>query len=372
MQVETNIEIEKNIAHPHTIKKFELIEEYVKAWAPKLLNFPNCNGIVFIDCMCNNGLYHDSNGKKVIGTPIRVANYLHGIMKKYPGKQCSVYFNDLDQNKIEILKTQLPKNTRNFHIHTSYGDGNDLLIDIGRELSPKTNMNYLLVYDPYTASIDWGALFPFLRNWGEVIINHMVSDSIRGIPQAKRDATIEKYEQTYSMGIEELIALGNDRTTYEDIIGKIISASREGTNKKYYTSSFPFFNSKNSIVYSLIHCSRNIKGFKLYKKTAWKTFGGKSSTKNTHGKEFQTKLVTDGTEGVIITTHTDEYCYNVYDIAKHIQSVYNGRQHVPKKEIWETLDEHPFFPSDGYRPDILKILKEKHNANVSQQSVSFM
>ena len=50
----------KNIiskASPHTIKKFELIEEYIKSWAQKLLLTESCNGLIFIDCMCNSGVY---------------------------------------------------------------------------------------------------------------------------------------------------------------------------------------------------------------------------------------------------------------------------------------------------------------------------
>lgn len=45
-----------DLACPHTIKKFELIEAYVRDWAHKLLNYENCNEIVFIDCMCNSGI----------------------------------------------------------------------------------------------------------------------------------------------------------------------------------------------------------------------------------------------------------------------------------------------------------------------------
>lgn len=41
-------------ASPHTIKKFELIEEYIKSWAQKLLLTESCNGLIFIDCMCNS------------------------------------------------------------------------------------------------------------------------------------------------------------------------------------------------------------------------------------------------------------------------------------------------------------------------------
>ena len=51
----------KNIiskASPHTIKKFELIEEYIKSWAQKLLLTESCNGLIFIDCMCNSGVIH--------------------------------------------------------------------------------------------------------------------------------------------------------------------------------------------------------------------------------------------------------------------------------------------------------------------------
>ena len=40
-----------DVAHPHTIRKFELIEEYIKSWAQKLMLNDRCNSIVFIDCM---------------------------------------------------------------------------------------------------------------------------------------------------------------------------------------------------------------------------------------------------------------------------------------------------------------------------------
>ena len=51
-------------ANPHTIKKFELIEKYVEAWAHKLLQNQYCSGLVFIDCMSNSGEYVDDDGKQ--------------------------------------------------------------------------------------------------------------------------------------------------------------------------------------------------------------------------------------------------------------------------------------------------------------------
>jgi three-Cys-motif partner protein len=83
-----------SIAKPHTIKKFELIESYIETWVQKLLNNPKCKRIVFIDCMCNSGLYYDENGEIVKGTPIRVANVLRSVAGQYPHKQVFIYFND--------------------------------------------------------------------------------------------------------------------------------------------------------------------------------------------------------------------------------------------------------------------------------------
>lgn len=44
-------------ANPHTVKKFDLIEKYVEAWAHILLLNQYCTGLVFIDCMSNSGEY---------------------------------------------------------------------------------------------------------------------------------------------------------------------------------------------------------------------------------------------------------------------------------------------------------------------------
>ncbi|HBP26332.1 MAG TPA: hypothetical protein DD618_05205 [Acholeplasmatales bacterium] len=354
-------------ASPHTIKKFELIEKYTKAWAEKLLNYEKCNGIVFIDCMCNSGVYQDDAGNEIFGTPIRVANILSRIMHFFPSKQTWLYFNDFSENKINILKTYLPSTTRNFHIVTRSGDGNDLLKEINIESNQQ--LNYLLVYDPYTASLDWSALLPFFHNWGEVIINHMVSDTIRGASQAKSGTAVAKYEQTYLANIEELVTFGNDRKVYEKRIQEIITALRGFSSRQYFIASFPFFNRKNVIVYNLLHCSGSIEGFKLFKKTAWKTFGGKSSAKDTHGIENQLMLDFEGSGEP--NTLTDEYCYYVKDIAKYLHDTFRGQEQVSLIDVWRKLDEHPVFPSDGFKPEIKKELKDTYKDTILKQTITF-
>lgn len=361
-------------AHPHTVKKFELIEAYVEAWAHKLLeygrNTGKCNGLVFIDCMCNSGVYRDEDGNEVFGTPIRVAKVLAKTMREqqYQRQQAWLHFNDLSQKRIDELKKHLPPDTRNFHIYTSVGDGNDLLKVIGSKLQIGQKINYLMVYDPYTASIDWSAIRPFFNHWGEVIINHMVSDSIRAVPQVKRPKAIDKYEQTYLTTIEELLKFGSDRTAYSNRVEQIITALRRGRNQ-YYIAAYPFFNTRNALVYDLIHCTNSKEGFKLYKSTAWKTFGGQSSTKKSTANPCQMSFDFDSAiPGPALTTFTDENCYRPEDIVKYIIDKFYGRPAVPLNEIWNYVDEHPVFPSDLYKSDIKRILKGRgykvHRSNI--------
>lgn len=349
-------------AHPHTIKKFELIEAYIKSWAQKLMLTESCTGLVFIDCMCNSGVYKDDENKNVDGTPIRVANALLEVAQTYTDKEVHLYFNDNDPRKIKELIRHLPKDERNFKIITSTHDGNELLSEMGTQLNKNPNMNFFLLYDPYDASIAWDVLLPFFRNWGEVLINHMISDSVRAIPQVKREDKKKKYETTYQVeSISELVPYGSDQTAYEKRLLEIINAMKGTSGRKYYVSAFPFFNTRNALVYDLVHCTSHEKGFKLFKKTAWKTFGDKSSSKNRHGGEGQ--LMFDFIDGESITCSTiDERCYNLYNIASYVQENFRGCKNIMLNDVWALLDAHPVFPSDGYKTEIKKILKNDYNA----------
>lgn len=301
-------------ASPHTIKKFELIESYVKSWAQKLMQNKYCNGIIFIDCMCNSGIYRDESGTEVFGTPIRVSRILRDVAGQYPNKKVYVYLNDNSEEKIAELKKHLPSENSNFRYSITTKDGNLLLKEMGGKLSQRKRLHFFLLYDPYDASIDWSALAPFFRSWGEVLINHMVNDSIRAIRQVKSPKAIQKYEETYLSAFEVLLPCGSDRTAYEKRVEQIITSLHSGAGRKYYIASFPFFNSRNSLLYDLVHCTCHEAGFRLYKSTAWKTFGGKSSIKNTHGDENQL-MIDFGDQRV--KTQCDECCYYVKDIVDY-------------------------------------------------------
>lgn len=359
-----------SVAAPHTIKKFELISEYAKAWVEKLMNYDKCEGVVFIDCMSNSGLYKDSNGNEIEGTPLRVSKIISDAMKKYPRKKAYIYFNDLSNEKIELLESRLPQRTENFIIHTEAMDGNVLLNSISSQFDIYENMNFLLLYDPYDAAINWDAITPFLNGWGEVIINHMLSDTVRAAKTAKKEAAVKKYEQTYQMDIEKLISIGSDKTKFEAVIEDIIQ-SRTG-EKERYIAVFPFVNTNNALVYNLIHVTGNLAGFRLFKKTAWKVFGDKSSIKGSKNDNNQLSLIMDPTTGdYTIGIKTDQGCYYPRDMAKYLQKEFYGETDVPMDVLWSKLDQHPIFPSDGYRNEIKRYLKEDFGDIVSKSSVSF-
>ena len=88
-------------ASPHTIKKFELIEEYIKSWAQKLMLNNSCNGLIFIDCMCNSGIYTDDAGEIVKGTAVRVSEALLEVARTYTDKTVYIYLNDKDAKRVD-------------------------------------------------------------------------------------------------------------------------------------------------------------------------------------------------------------------------------------------------------------------------------
>ena len=314
--------------------------------------------------MSNSGVYKNDKGEEIEGTPLRVSEIIAEAMTRYTDKQAYIYFNDLDSKKIDLLRTRLPKQTGNLTIYTESMDANVLLRKIGSQFSAMfSNMHFLLVYDPYDAHIEWDAMMPFLKNWGEIIINHMVSDTIRAVKIAKKPEVIEKYEETYQTTIDELISFGSDRNAFEQIIEQIIidgSGRKEG---RYYVASFPFFNSNNAVVYNLIHCTGHPKGFDLFKATAWKVFGDQSSGKHVNNSGEYEQLTFDALTGDIVAGHiVDDMCYTVRDSAAYLQKKFKGRQDVPKDEVKTYLFEHPVFPVRDYSKKTYAALKQYYGA----------
>ena len=188
----------------------------------------------------------------------------------------------------------------------------------------------------------------------------MVSDTSRGASQAKKKDVIVRYTETYQEDIATIIKMGKDKHQLNDAIIAIINKRKTGSPQNKYIASFPFFTRTNGLVYNLIHCCSNVEGIKLFKRVAWKTFGDKSSLKNTHGNELQLQLDLNG-DGAV-DSPTDEDCYFIKDIAKYIYNKYKHDNPLYLKTIYADLDEHPVFPSDGYKNDIKDALRSTYGA----------
>ena len=67
-----------------------------------------------------------------------------------------------------------------------------------------------------------------------------------------------------------------------------------------------------------------------------------------------------------ITEEEDESCLHVIDIAKYLQRSFRGRKQVPLDEMWEFLDNHPIFPSEGFRNEIKSDLTDFFDAKIEQ------
>ncbi len=366
-------------AKPHTIKKFEIIDKYVDGWARKILGYngkdgqSGSKGVIYIDCMSNAGMYINELGDEVRGTALRVAATLQNIVKDYPDKEAILFFNDYDQEKIDALTGYL----REYHLGDDDNEQVTIVYDCGdrdeflEKLDPIIRQKYcgyntLLLYDPYKATLNWDAITPFINRWGEVIINHMVSDTTRGAKQAKKDSVKQKYQKTYQKNIEDIIAVGSDKAKLEKIIVDIIKDSAD-SNYDTFIASFPFFTRKNGLLYNLIYCTHHVEGMKLFKHMTWDAFGGKSSMKKTNDYGG-VQLTFNMDMEIVQPDETDEDCYTIKDVAKYIFEKYGTRDNLNMKEIYADLDVHPVFPSDGYKPNIKKELKERYKAEIKRDN----
>lgn len=139
-------------------------------------------------------------------------------------------------------------------------------------------------------------------------------------------------------------------------------------SRDYFIASFPFSNVNNALLYDIIHCTGHIEGLKLFKKTAWQIFGGQSSNKRPPKSEAGQGLFIFPEDD---NDSADEYCYTVDDIANYIQGKFKGRANVLLDEIWNLLDLHPVFPSEGFKKIITKRLEEIHGDEVLRKTINF-
>ena len=106
-------------------------------------------------------------------------------------------------------------------------------------------------------------------------------------------------------------------------------------------------------------------------KNLWKTFGDKSSMKNTHNNENQMQLSFNEKGEIVYSVPSDESCYNLRDAALYVQRHFAGKKDVPNDEVWIYLGEHPVFPTRDYKNKIKDVLKKDFGMKASRSSMTF-
>lgn len=344
---------------PHTMLKFQLIEKYVARRSKVLSASKLCEWLIFIDPMSNSGIYRDSNtNAEIEGTTLRVANILKDEATKNPNIKILMLVNDISQSKINRLKIESTvrelQDTDNFKIVTSCEDKCDFLKSIGKNLKQnrKSTIHTLLFYDPYDADIDWEVIEPFINRWGEVIINHFISDPVRGLSQAKDKLLV--YERTYKTTSEQLRnEFSSDPSEYRERLREIVRVIRNYKPDEYFISGFPFFNRVNGLLYEIVHLTSHQKGFNLFKSSAWETFNGHSSNKNRKADDDQlTLMLGDYLPG-------DSSCYTIQNIADFLIHEHRGKDKVFIPELYKPLEYHEIFPSGCFKKEIKDFLLAK-------------
>ena len=111
-------------------------------------------------------------------------------------------------------------------------------------------------------------------------------DTSRGVAQVRDETKKKKYIDTYQQAIEDLVEICTDKTALDNLVKKIIR-DKSDNKTDVHLASFPFYNQNNGLVYNLIYYSKSIIGFRLFKKTAWKVSGDKSTVTVSHHNPSQ-------------------------------------------------------------------------------------
>ena len=85
--------------------KIKYVTVYVRQWVIISSKRTDISEIVFIDSMCNAGVYYDGD----LATCIEVMHIFTEAAEQHPTKTYILRLNDIDAEKISILKTVITK-----------------------------------------------------------------------------------------------------------------------------------------------------------------------------------------------------------------------------------------------------------------------
>ena len=259
----------------HTQYKIKYIKDYVRRWLNVAVNYRQRN-IVFIDSMCNAGVY--KNGVK--GTCIEVIELFIEYAKENQAKQFYVFLNDYDKDKIRVLNGLI----------NNYNMPNNLKININDkdvveylslliEKNTFSNSCFTLLYtDPYNFGIPnlLTTIKRFIDEfYCELLFNYFSSDVTRNKKNTSAKNKMSKIKNELSSVITD-INIDDDEN--KEILSKLISTYKDTKNIKY-SFAYRFNNTNNAELYYIIFFTPNKRGLELIKESIWEVFNGEESFK---------------------------------------------------------------------------------------------
>lgn len=259
----------------HTQYKIKYIKDYVRRWLNVAVNYRQRN-IVFIDSMCNAGIY--KNGIK--GTCIEVIELFIKHAKENEAKQFYVFLNDYDKDKINVLKDlisnyNIPNNLR---INITDKDVVEYLSLLIEKNTFSSSCFTLLYIDPYNFGIPnlLATIKRFIdKFYCELLFNYFSSDVTRNKKNTSAKNKMSKIKNELSSVITD-INIEDDEN--KEIINKLISTYKHTNNIKY-SFAYRFNNTNNAELYYIIFFTPNKRGLELIKESIWEVFNGEESFK---------------------------------------------------------------------------------------------
>ena len=283
----------------HTQYKIKYIKDYVRRWLNVAVNSRQRN-IVFIDSMCNAGIY--KNGVK--GTCIEVIELFIEYARENQNKQFYVFLNDYDQDKIMVLKKLI----------SNYNTPNNLRINITDKDVVKyltllieknifSNSCFTLLYtDPYNFGIPnlLTTIKTFIdKFYCELLFNYFSSDVTRNKNNTSAKNKMSKIKNELSSVITD-INIDDDEN--KEILNKLISTYKDTKNIKY-SFAYRFNNTNNAELYYIIFFTPNKRGLELIKESIWKVFNGEESFKKQIDID-KSQLKLFNTDDLLISTYS--------------------------------------------------------------------
>ena len=283
----------------HTQYKIKYIKDYVRRWLNVAVNSRQRN-IVFIDSMCNAGIY--KNGVK--GTCIEVIELFIEYAKENQAKQFYVFLNDYDQDKIMVLKKLI----------SNYNTPNNLRINITDKDVVKyltllieknifSNSCFTLLYtDPCNFGIPnlLTTIKTFIdKFYCELLFNYFSSDVTRNKNNTSAKNKMSKIKNELSSVITD-INIDDDEN--KEILNKLISTYKDTKNIKY-SFAYRFNNTNNAELYYIIFFTPNKRGLELIKESIWKVFNGEESFKKQIDID-KSQLKLFNTDDLLISTYS--------------------------------------------------------------------